>query len=369
MRYVPILLLVFVLVISGCVQQYQEKETVKIGSVIPLTGNRAEGGSFIKNGIDLAVAEINNDSSRKYAINIIFEDGQYKPDVGVTAIQKLINLDNVKFVIGELSSTVTLAMAPIAEQNKVILITPGSQSEKITTAGDYIFRTQMNTAQEAPFLADYLADRTNVTVHLMGINTDALQSFLSTFKTEYEKRGGKMGIVEKYEITDADFRTQLLKLQQANATYVILLSIPKSTGLILKQAKELGLNITFFGTTAVEGQELLTAGGNAVDGLLYSYPYDETSEDSAMKSFREKYFAVYGKKNEVLAANAYDTVRILSICFESIGTGVDAVKDCLYDTKGYKGASGEITFDENGDVSKPFIVKTVRNGTFVKYEG
>jgi len=88
-----------------------------------------------------------------------------------------------------------------------------------------------------------------------------------------------------------------------------------------------------------------------------------------MKVFREKYLYVYGKKNEILAPNGYDTLYLLSNCFEKVGIDVDKVKQCLYDTKNYHGASGLISFDENGDVSKPFIVKIVRNRTFVKYEG
>ena len=108
--------------------------------------------------------------------------------------------------------------------------------------------------------------------------------------------------------------------------------------------------------------------GPLADGLLYPYPFDDESDISSQKSFQDKYIEEYGEKSEMLSANGFDSLMLLSSCFEKVGNNVEKVKSCLYSIKNYQGASGVLSFDENGDVSKPFILKTVKNGQFVKYE-
>jgi branched-chain amino acid transport system substrate-binding protein len=329
MRYaIGALLLILVLVSAGCVQQLAaENETVKIGVLEPLSGVRAEAGQYVKNALELALDEINNDTSRRYRIQLIYEDSQYDPKVAVSGFQKLKDIDNVKFIIGEHGSSPTLAVAPLAEEAKIILISPAAQASELSKAGDYIFRTQINVAQEAPFLANFIVSvAKNETLHVIGINTDYTLSFMNSFSPEFERLGRKTGLVEKFDAKETDFRTILLKIQNEKPKYVLLLSIPKQAGLIIRQASELGMDVTWFAGSPIEGQEFFTSAGNVSATIIYSYPYDDVSEDTAMKTFREKYLTKYGVRNEMLSANAYDTLYIMSNCFEKVGIDVDAVK-------------------------------------------
>ncbi len=370
MRILVVFMLIWVVFAAGCVQQTTEKQTVKIGVILPLTGPSSDAGNYIKSGLLLAENEIINNTKRKYSITMIFEDSQFKSDVAVSTIQKLINLDNVQFFIGAAGSSETLAIAPIAEQNKVILITPASQATKVTTAGDYIFRTQINTKQETEFFSKFISNRiSNQTLDLIAWNTDYGISYIDDYSKFYRNLSGNIGLVQKFDTAETDFRTFLLKIKDSDANNLLMVGNRKHVGTILKQAKELGLNITFFASSPAEGKELTDVAGNAADGLIYPYPYDSESNDSVQQQFQKKYQQIYGTRSEMYGATGYDTVYILSNCFEKVGIDVENVKQCLYDTKNYPGASGTITFDENGDVSKPFIVKTVRNGTFVRYEG
>src|SRR3989344_8827560 len=148
------LLLVSLMLLTGCSIQTKDttarastKETIKIGVVLPLTGPSADGGNYVKNGLLLAQDELNNDQDLAYHYELLFQDSMYDPKTAVSAVRKLIDSDQVKYIVGAQGSSETLAITPIAEENKVILITPGSQSDKISQAGDYIFRTQVNTAQ------------------------------------------------------------------------------------------------------------------------------------------------------------------------------------------------------------------------------
>jgi len=344
-------------------------EVIKIGILEPLTGVRAEAGEYFKKGLDLALAEINNDSNKRYQLDLIFEDTQYNPAIAVTAFNKLTDLNEVKYVVGAFGSSSTLAVAPIAERKKIILITPGSQSAAVSQAGDYIFRTQINTAQEAPFMAKFIKSITNnKKIHILAINTDYSPSYMKYLIPTLEENDVTVGLVEKFGSKETDYRTQLLKLKSSNAEYILLLGTPNNMGQILKQAQELGIEATFFGSSTAEGKDLLEVGGNAVKNFYYAYPYNNDSNIKSMKTYREKYLAKYNEIPEMLSANIYDTIYMLHNCFEQVGDDVDKVKSCLYGIKEYKGASGVLLFDKNGDVVKPFLIKTVENGKFVPYQ-
>lgn len=363
---VIVVIVVLIIIFGG---EKKKEGVIRVGILEPLTGIRAEAGKYYQKGLDLALPEINNDSGKKYQLELIYEDTQYDPKVGLTAFNKLKEFDNVKYVIGAHGSSVALTVAKVAEESKIILITAGSQSSAISEAGDYIFRTQINTAQEAPFLAKFLkqvaGDRP---IHVLGLNTDYTVAYMNNLAPALEKEGGKLGLVEKFDPKEADYRTHLLKAKGAGAEYILLLAVPNQAGQILKQAKELGIKATFIGSSPIEGEDLLEIGGEAAEDLLYIYPYDDASDITSMKTYRKKYMAEYNEKPEMLSANIYDTLHILSLCFEKASDNVDGVKDCLYGVKDYKGASGILSFDENGDIVKPFIMKTVKNGEFVPLE-
>lgn len=350
-------------------QMINSKKIVKIGVLEPLTGVRAEAGKYVSNGLEIALKEINEDVKRKYKLELIYQDTKYDPKEAVSGFQKLTSVDGVKFIIGAHGSSETLALAPLAEQTKTILVTASSQASGISDAGDYIFRTQINVKQEAPFFARYLSPIIGKEpIHIIGINTDYLPSYLDAFKPELEKLGGSVGLVEKFEVKETDFRSALTKISATNPKHILIIATPKQSATILKQATEFNLNVTWFGPSPIEGQELFSFGQQIAEGLVYVYPYDDTNTDTVMKSFTEKYFTAHKQKNEMLSANGYDTLYLLSNCFEKVETNVDDVKDCLYSIKDYRGASGTLTFDSKGDISKPFIIKTVRDGKFVKLE-
>lgn len=343
-----------------------ERQEVKIGVILPLTGTSSDAGQLYKKGIDLAVEEINSSPALKFKVMPIFEDSQYKPEVGVTAINKLISIDEVKFIIGDHGSSVTVAMAPIAEKNKVILITPGSQTDEISNAGDFIFRTQVSVLQETSFLAPKIKQLVGSNrVGIIALGTAYGDSIINDFSRIYPGFGGNLGLAQRFTASETDFKAYLLKAGQDNDEALLLGANRQQAGLIMRQAKELGLEFRFFGGLVMEGQELLISGGSSVEGLIYSYAYDSSQSDST-KGFAEKFSKKYGIDAEAFSANGYDSVKLLSNCFEKAGIKTTAVRDCLYATQNYAGASGILSFDSNGDVSKPFILKTVRNGKFVK---
>lgn len=343
-------------------------ESIKIGVLMPLTGPRADGGEYAKNALSIAQEEINSNYSRRYKVDLVFEDSQYDPKIAVGGINKLINLNKVGFIIGPNGSSEAMAVAPIAEKNKVIIITPAAQSDDISQAGDYVFRMIHNTAQEAPIFADFVAKRVKSdTLSFLALNTAITDPYIKNFRPNFEQTGKKIGLIEKFDAKAVDFRAGLLKIKNTKPTDVFLIATPKQAGIILKQAEELGLDAQFY-NIAVEGQELIAMAGNAANGLIYPYSYDNQSIDSNIHRFYKEYKTRHGKEPDTIAANSYDALNLLSNCFEKVGIEVDSVKNCLYSIKDYHGAGGTFSIDQNGDAVKEIIIKIVKDSKFVKLE-
>lgn len=206
----------------GCAKK--EKE-IKIGAILPLTGDAAKYGESAKRAIDLAVEEINSTGGIKGSkIKVIYEDDQALPEKGVSAIQKLITVDKVHVVIGAMPSSVTLAMAPIAEKNKVVLFSPASSNPKITEAGDYIFRNDVSDIFEGGKMADETWQRLKFRkAAVLYINNDYGVGIKDVFVYRFTVLGGEIVATENFEQGTTDFRTQLTKIKQGNpeAVYIV----------------------------------------------------------------------------------------------------------------------------------------------------
>ncbi len=337
---------------------------IKIGVIAPLTGPVANIGEYMQEGLELAREEINKGggvNGRK--IELLFEDTVVDPKLSVAAARKFIEVDEVKVIIGDYRSPNTLAVAPIAEENQVILISPGSQSDKISEAGDYVFRTQVNVDAEAKKLAEFTAGELSVkSVSLIVLNHDYGISFEEDFRSYFT---GEIDDVHKVGSKETDFRTVLLKVKNSGSPVVVLAIGGKTGGLLANQAKELGLDTMFVATSIIQTADLVKAGGSSVEGWIYTYPYQPSGKEQLL--FSRNYRERYGKENDVIAANSFDALMLISRAMRKCDEDTSCIKEFLYNVKNYQGASGTLSFDSKGDVLKPIALKTVRNGKFVPY--
>jgi branched-chain amino acid transport system substrate-binding protein len=348
----------------------KESKIIKIGAVLPLTGDAAVWGNNTKEGIDLAVEELNKQGGiigKK--LEIVYEDSKALPQDGVSAIQKLITIDKVSAVIDNSVSSVCLAMAPIAEQNKVVILSTGSTAPKVSEAGEYIFRIWNSDALEGKVMADYAFDSLNIkTAAMMFINNDYGVGLQEVFSNEFHKKAGKVLTSESFNQNETNFRTQLTKIKKANPEVIYLVGYPKEIPIVLKQAKELGIKVQILGTVAFEDPQIINVAGAASEGLIYPYPVEPDKEDMAVKEFLDKYKAKYNKEPGITCDVGYDAVNMIAKAIELSGgeTGQD-IQTGLMMIEDFHGASGIMTFDEHGDVNKPMGMKIVKNGRFVWY--
>jgi len=347
-----------------------EKEVVKIGAILPLTGDAASYGQDAKAGLDLAVHVLNSAagvSGKK--LQVIYEDSKADPREGTNAIRKLIEVDKVQVIVGEMASSVTLAIAPIAEENKVVLISPGSSSPLITYAGDYIFRTDVSDTFEGKAMAESAYNTLSLRkVAIIYINNDYGVGVNAVFKEEFQRLGGIIAGSESFQQEATDFRTQISKVSNASPDGLYIIGYKEIIPL-LKQIREMGLQVQILSTALFEDPEIIEKLGTAADGVIYmSRDYDPESKEDNVHAFLTAFEEMYQKKPDFyFAAQAYDAMMILAIVMEKSGYQGANIKDGLYAVEGYNGVSGLMTFDSNGDVIKSMKLRTVRNGLFVDY--
>ena len=370
-----LLLLLFLVVLSvsiySCTKKAEQPQEIKIGAILPLTGDAASWGASAKEGIDLAVSEVNaKGTAGGKKVAIIYEDTQAQPEKGASAMQKLATIDKVPAVIGDLVSATTLAAAPIAEQNKVVLLSPTASAPKLTEAGKYIFRIWPSDFAEGVAMANFTAQTLKFkNVAVMFIQNDYGTALKDVFEKEFAKQGGTITETASYKPEETDFRPYLTKIMKNKPEAVYLISYYKDAGLALKQAKQLKVKTQFLGTTAVEEPKLFEIAGDAADGLIYaiSSGYDAKSQDEVVKAFNAKYKEKYGKDPTFVQAQCYDAVNIIASVIDKGNTTSEVIQKGLESVKDYHGVTGIFGFDANGDVVKPTMIKTIKGKEFIPY--
>jgi len=363
---VVILLIICGLIWVSCQKKVEEK-VVKIGAVLVLTGPDAKAGQSAKQGIEMAVEEINASGgvkSRK--IEVIYEDDGGEPQKSVSAVQKLINVDKVLAILGPMWSSCVLAVAPIVESKGVVILSPTASSPKITYAGDYIFRNTYSDAIEGAKTAEFASKELKYgKAGILFINNDYGVGLKDAFKRKFEELGGKIVIDEGYDPKTTDFRTILVKVKERSPE-VIYIAGYSEMGQLLRQMRETGIKIPVLSCIMFEISDIAKVAGKAAEGVIYAYPsYDPEKGNEITLKFAKKFKEKYGTLPDPEAAFSYDAVKILALAMEKGGFTSEDIKNALYKIKGYNGITGKTSFDENGDVIKPVGFKRVHNG---KYE-
>ncbi len=349
---------------SGPSTPRSEASVLKIGFVGPLTGENANIGIPISRGMMLAIDEVNaNGGINGRQLEAVYEDGKCNAKDATTAVRKLLDQDRVIAIVGGVCSSETLAMAPIMNEAKIVLASPSSTNPAITTAGDYVFRVVGSDALQGKIMADYIKGEGYTKAAVIYQNSDYNLGLKNVFADRFLDIDGKVVAAETYEQDAKDFRVQLTKIKAANpeAMYIVPYS---EGGLIVKQIKELGITAKLFGPETFESRDILKAGGNALEGFVFTKPRFD-SLNPASKAVLQKYAEKHGAEAEFPAymTNAYDVVMLFA---ESLRKNADTnfMKDFLYAVKDYNGAGGKLTIDQNGDAIKDFQFMIIKNGKF-----
>lgn len=356
-------------VLGGCGKK--DAGTIKIGAVLPLTGDVATFGQSTKNGIQLAVDETNKKGGiLGKKIETVYEDDQNTPSSSANAGQKLINNDNVIALIGSVTSKCSIALGPIANESKIPMITSDSTNPKVTQAGEYVFRACFIDPFQGTVLAKYATEdlKAKKAAALYDVGNDYCKGLAEFFQDGFTKAGGKMVASLTYNTGDQDFNAQLTKIKDLNPDVILLPDYYNTVGLIAKQARALGIKATFLGGDGWDSPDLFKVGGDAVNGGYFSNHYSPDDTSAKVVEFRKNYEAKYGKTPDALAALAYDGAIIMFSAIQKAGSTDGAkIKDALKATN-LQVVSGTVTFDKDRNPIKDAVIIKTQDGKqiFVK---
>src|SRR5688572_7523892 len=193
--------LVFLFVgFNSCTQPKDElKKQIKIGAILPLTGEAANYGIGLKKGMDLAIMEINSDSTNAQ-IEVIYEDDKATPNSGISAYNKLKSIDKVDFIIGGMFSNVALSIAPIAEKDSLILMSPTASAVEFTKCGDHVSRIYPSDSYDCDLLADFSFNKLqSKSVAIVSVDAASTVEISKVFSDKFKSLGGTISSSNRYK--------------------------------------------------------------------------------------------------------------------------------------------------------------------------
>jgi branched-chain amino acid transport system substrate-binding protein len=343
----------------------------RVGLFIPLTGSQASFGIDALNGAKLAVDEINEQGGvLDHPVNLIIKDTESRTEQIATVVGELIDTEKVIALIGEITSDRTLTAARLAQERGIPLITPSATNEKITAVGDYVFRVCYTDAFQAAMMTKFARslDVDKVAMFFDGSNPYGI-SLSKAFKVDFIKLGGSIVAEETYRAGDVDYATQLKAIKLKNPDIVFLPSYFAEAAVIIKQARQLGIEVPFLGTDGWDSNELLTFAGPAVNNCYFASHFSSEHLSDNAKGFSEAYRAKFQATPPPLAALSYDAVRLVADALKRAGsTDSIALKDTLAKTGDFAGVTGTIAFDQDRNPKKPGIILRVQDGKFTYLE-
>ncbi|MFV0243609.1 MAG: ABC transporter substrate-binding protein [Qingshengfaniella sp.] len=327
------------------------QETMNIGVVGPLTGGGAAWGLGMAGGAEIAAAEVNARGGLKvgdtsYQLNIVSYDDQYKAAEAVTAINRLMGPDDVRFVFGPIGSASLLAIKPLTERNGVLLFT-GAWAADVLKDSNYIFRSGPTTQEFAPstvaWLKEYRPDATRVA--LIAANDETGWNSQRIQTAAYAEGGFEVVSAEYFERSQTDFRAMLTKMLAQNPDTIELdTAPPRTAGLIIRQARELGYTGGFTKFGGYDVEEIVKAAGaenaEGVVGTTMAAPDTET-----WKRLGAEFSKLHKAEMNDYVVMFYDAATMLFSAIESAGSiDSDEVVAALEANVPFEGSVGTLNW-------------------------
>lgn len=353
-----------ILMLGSC---SKKEEMIKLGVVGPMTGDQSKMGLDVKNGTELAVKEWNRKGGvLGKKIELLVEDDQHDPKQAVAVANKLVNA-GAAGIIGHFNSSASIPASAVYNKSKVPMITPASTNPQLTEQGfEYVFRVCGRDDQQglvaAVFVSDVLKLKKVAVIH---DKTTYGQGLADEFK---KALGDKVAVVYYSGVIqgDKDFRSVLTAIKGKKPELLYFGGIYPEGGLLIKQARELGINIPFMSGDGVIDQKFIEIAGPASEGSYLTFSPDPANIPGA-KDFLNSYKSIYGEAGPY-SIYAYDAANImLQAIADTQSTDGEKIIKTIHNMK-HSGALGELQWDVKGDVLRsPYIVWTTKNGKFEEY--
>ncbi|HEX9156928.1 MAG TPA: ABC transporter substrate-binding protein [Syntrophales bacterium] len=371
MKKLAVLVAVVAIFAFLAVPTVRAAEPIKIGAAFALSGSIAVYGEGFKKCIDLAVEEINAKGGIKgRKIEIVYEDNKSNPKDCVTAVRKLITVDKVPVIFGPAGSSNFMATAPVAQENKVVLLSAQGAAVGLTKAGDYIFRVFPSDTLQGPHLAKLAIGMGYKKVPVMYVNNDWGLGLKNAFVDAYKKMGGTVTDIIAYDEKKTDYRTELLRASKGNPPAIVNLTYINEGAVQFKQAFEMGIKTQWLCGSAARAPKMVELAGKAAEGVIGTYP-SVPQNTKQYQAFKDAYKKKYGDdKIPIFGDYNYDMVYVTAKAIEKGGYTADGIRKALpAAAKGYKVVTGDKTFDnERSPKFAEYGIWIVKDGKIEDYK-
>ena len=363
------------LVIYGCSSpagpggEQKDAGEIKIGVVAMLSGDGADYGVSIKQGLETARDRINGAGGiNGKKISLIIEDSRGDKDQAVKAVQKLINEDQVLAIIGPTNSGEMFAVGPIANDAGVVIMGTSNTVEGIGEIGPYVFRNSLPEENVIPVTVRKAKEKFGFTraALLYSSNNDWATGSAKSFEKALQEQGVTIVKTQTFADGDTDFQAQLTKVAAAKPEVLAVSGLYRESALLLIQARQMGLNLPVMGGNGFNDPELMRIAGDAAEGALVGSPWFTGRDDPTTQAFVAEYQKRYNAVPNQFAAQAYDALGIMAEALKVEGAAGDRAKfrDALSAIKDYQGVTGKFSFDEEGNPLMDAVVLEIVNGEY-----
>ena len=356
----------------------EEGNTIKIGLNYELSNEVATYGQGVVDGLELAFKEINDAGGvLGKKIQLIKVDNKSDTAEAASVASKLATRDKVVAILGPATSGPMKAAAPIAIQNKVPVISASSTADDVTVDSngkvrEYIFKTCFSDSFQGVILANFAAKDLKLmkAAVLMDTTSDYSKGMTKSFKETYASLGGKIITEQAYQAKDKDFKAVLTNIKNTNPELIYLPGYYEEVGLIIKQARELGINVPILGGDGYDSPKLLElAGKDALNKIYYTNHYSSKDSTPEVVKFIDTYKKALNKEPDAFNALGYDLAYFVADALKRAGEADrEKLKDALAATKDFKGITGSFSIDSNHNPVKSITILEVKDGmpTFLK---
>lgn len=363
-------------VMSGCGGDKKNDaaagDTIKVGASFELTGNVANYGKAILSGAKMAIDEVNEKGGvNGKKLTLVESDNKSEPSESGNSVTKLVTQDKVVAIIGPATSGWVAASAPITTANKVPQIAPSATAPAITMDNgkvrDYMFRACFIDPFQGQVMAQF-ADNTlkvkNVAI-LYDSSSDYSKGLADVFQKTLESKGGAVVAKEAFLSKDLDFKAALTKIKATNPEAIYVPGYYEEVSKIIKQAREIGINVPLLGSDGWESPKLAEiAGKDALHDCYYVSAFSAQDQDPSVQKFIKDYKAKYQKDPDIFAMQGYNAGLVLADALKrsNNATGEKLAK-AIAETKDLPIASGKLTYDANHNPIMSALIISLDGGT------
>ncbi len=354
--------------------------TIKIGLNMELSGGVATYGQSTLSGIELALKQLNAaDGIDGKQIELVKYDNKSDPAEATTIATKLMSQDGVLAVMGPATSGSFKATIPVAIKNKIPVVSGSATVDDVTVdengVKEYAFRICYNDSFQGNSLAKYAYEKLQgkTAVVLKDVANDYCKGVASSFVSAFTAAGGTIAAEESFNTKDTDFSAILTKIKNLEFDVILLSAYYEEAGLVIKQARALGIDCPILGPDGFESPSLVElAGAEALTDVYFTNHYSSLDEDPKVLQFISDFNAEYGKDPDAFSALGYDLAMFTANAIERAiaegnATG-EGVKNAFASTSGFEGVTGNFSIDENHNTVKGIVIIKLENGVAVSSE-